>query len=191
MNRRSYLKGILVFGTVAVTSFSVFEWFSLNKTVNPEDFFKKRAVLAELTELIIPETDTPGAKQAGVNEYIINVMVNCYPFRLQHKFLDGINDFERYTESTFNKKFLDCSFAEKNRALAYFERKSGFSNRIVSKINNKIFGEPFFSKLKNLTVEGYCLSQPGATRGLAYDYIPGSYQACIPLSVHQKSWATK
>jgi hypothetical protein len=61
---------------------------------------------------------------------------------------------------------------------------------MLNKINKKLFGESFFFKLKELTIEGYCLSQPGATIGLAYDYIPGKYEGCTPLKPNQKSWAT-
>ncbi|MGY0037942.1 gluconate 2-dehydrogenase subunit 3 family protein [Pedobacter sp. NJ-S-72] len=55
----------------------------------------------------------------------------------------------------------------------------------------KFLGIPFFIILKQLTVEGYCTSQTGATKGLAYDYIPRTFASCIPLTKNQRSWATK
>lgn len=191
MNRRTYLKGILALGTLSAGSFFVFKWFDLHQPVNSEKWGGKRAVIAELAETIIPVTDTPGAKDAAVQDYIINVMINCTPVIQQKKFLSGIQDLEDYTLNNYDKTVLKCSIDEKLEILNHFEAHSGYSIKILNRINNKIFGKPFYFKLKDLTVEGYCLSQAGATQGLAYDYIPGNYTACIPLGRNQKSWATK
>ncbi|SEB09214.1 Gluconate 2-dehydrogenase subunit 3 [Pedobacter hartonius] len=191
VNRRAYLKGILAVGTLSITSFSVFKWVDLNKSVAPGKLWEKRAIIAELAELIIPETDTPGAKAAGVDHYIIDVMISCNPVRQQHKFFSGLQDLEKYALDNFEKDFLKCNTNEKRQILQHFADHAEYSNRILNKINNKLFGQSFFSKLKNLTVEGYCLSRLGVTEGLAYDYIPGKFEACIPLQPNQKSWATK
>jgi hypothetical protein len=191
VDRRGYLRTVVSIGVVATSSFSLFKWVELNKSVDPGKLWGKREIIAEIAELIIPETDTPGAKSAGVDLYIIEVMINCNPVRQQHKFYAGLEDIESYATDTYNKHFLACTVLQKQAILQHFSEKAVYSNRILNKINNKFFGESFFSKIKNLTVEGYCLSKKGATMGLAYDYIPGGFEACIPLLPHQKSWATK
>lgn len=191
MNRRTYLKGILAAGAVGTASFSLFKWFDLNKPVDASALWEKKAVIAELAEMIIPRTDTPGAKDANVHTYIIEVILNCSPVRQQHKFFYGLTDLEKYAQDEYGKDFLRCSEAQKQLILEHSSKNADYSNRILNKINNKIFGQSFFSKLKALTVEGYCHSMAGATQGLAYDYIPGKFEACIPLKPNQKSWATK
>lgn len=191
MNRRSYIKGILALGTLSITSFSIFKWFDLSKSVSPEILLKKQRVIAEIAEMIIPVTDTPGAKAAGVDHYVIKIVTNCMSTIQQNKFISGLNDLEQYAIDHFDKEFIQCSNADKTAVIQYFESHSGFSNRIINKINNKLFGAPFYNKMKSLTVEGYCQSQLGATQGLAYDYIPGKFEACIPIQKNQKSWATK
>lgn len=191
MNRRTYIKNILIFGTLGLTSFSAFKWFELTAQIDPKTLWDKKDLIGELAEVIIPETDTPGAKAASVNIYIINVILNCTDRKQQNKFLSGLNDLESYSIDTYNKSFLKCNESEKNTIVQYFADHSGYSNRLINKINNKLLGEPFYSKLRNLTIEGYCLSKLGATQGLAYDYIPGKFESCIPLQKNQKSWATK
>lgn len=191
MNRRTYLKNIFILGALGTASFSVFKWVKLNRPVNPEELIKKREIIAELAEIIIPATDTPGAKAAGVHDYIINVMINCKDAKNQEKFLHGIEDLEDYALNKYNKSFLKCSQTEKVQILQYSADNGEYKNRILNKINNKLLGQPFFPTLKGLTVQGYCTSQLGATQGLAYDYIPGTYNACIPILKNQKSWATK
>lgn len=191
MNRRSYFKGVFALAAIGTASFSVFKWFDLKKAPDPAGLTSKREIIAELAELIIPATDTPGAKAAGVHDYIINVMINCVPVHEQKKFISGLEDLEDFARSHTGKDFLKCGAEEKRTVLEHEMNHSELPYRILNKIYNKLFGQPFYPKLRDLTIEGYCMSRLGATQGLAYDYIPSTYEACIPLRPHQKSWATK
>lgn len=191
MDRRTYLKSTLLIGSLGAVSFSVFKWFAINKPVDV-DFFKGREdLIAELAEIIIPETDTPGAKSAQVQHYIIGVLMNCMDVKIQNKFCEGIKELEAYSIDKFGNDFMNCNQDQKNSVFEHFSHHDGYSVKILNKINNKIFGEGFYQTLRKLTVEGYCMSKLGATQGLAYDYIPGEFNACIPLKNNQKSWATK
>lgn len=191
MNRRSYIKTLFGVGTVSLASFSVFKWISINKSVSPVEFKHKRLILAELVEIIIPETDTPGAKKALVHDYIIDVLINCNTVKQQRKFFNGLEDLEKYALKQYGVDFLKCTNDQRMDVISYFEHNSGFSFEILNKINRKILGDPFYFKLKSLTIEGYFTSKIGASEALAYDYIPGVYEACVPLRNNQKSWATK
>jgi hypothetical protein len=191
MNRRSYLKNILIITGIGAVSFSMFKGFEILRPFDINDLLKKRELLAQLVEIIIPETDTPGAKSARVHDYIIKVMINCNLPKQQRRFLTGLEDLEEYSVSKYDKDFLKCNSLEKHDIVEYFSLHSGYSYRILNKIDSKLLGVPFFTKLRQLTVEGFCQSQLGATKALAYDYIPQSFQACIPIQSTQKSWATK
>ena len=191
MNRRTSLKSALGIGLVGISSFSAYKWYSLDQKVDVKSILSYKALIAELAETIIPQTDSPGAKAAGVEVYILNVISNCTRNREQNKFLNGLRDLEEYTTDKYDKTFFNCDKKEKIQILEHFEQKDTYSFAILNKINNKFLGQSFFSKLKSLTVEGYCLSKRGATEGLAYDYIPVNYNACVPIKPNQKSWATK
>lgn len=191
MNRRTSVKGILGISFLSVSSFSIYKWINLNRQINLSSLISYRSLISELADTIIPKTDTPGAKEAGVENYIINVLLDCANKREQNKFLNGLLDVEEYSDNIFGKSFIKCSSEEKIAILTHFEKKDKFSISILNKINNKFLGKPFFSQLKSLTIEGYCTSEIGATQALAYDFIPGAYKACISLNIHQKSWATK
>lgn len=191
MNRRTTLKSILALSVAGISSFSAYKWVSLNKEVDIAELQSYKSLIAELAETIIPATDTPGAKEAGVGSYIMNILTNCTGKREQNKFLNGLQDLEAYASDSFGRSFAQCNINEKTTILKHFEEKGSYSFQILNKINNKFLGQSFFSKLKNLTVEGYCLSELGATKGLVYDYIPQTFEACISLKTNQKSWATK
>lgn len=169
----------------------MFKWIALTKQVDPAHLWSRQGMIAELAELIIPETDTPGAKTAKVDDYIIKVLLNCSDVRKQNKFCEGIEMVETQAQRKYGKKFVQCSLPEKKDVFEQIADHSGFSYRILNRINNKFFGGSFYMILRDLTTEGYCLSKPGATQGLAYDYIPGQFDACTKLQPNQKSWATK
>jgi len=191
MKRRDYLKSIFALGALGVTSVSVFEWVKLTWHVDAKQILDKRPIIAELAEMIIPRTDTPGAKEANVHDYVINVMLNCTGAKEQNRFVAGIQEIENYAADKFGKDFLQCSLKERSQALKHIADNTGYPIAILNKINDKFLGAPFYPKFKALVVEGFCMSKPGATLALAYDHVPGSYEACIPLKSNQKAWATK
>ncbi len=131
------------------------------------------ALLAELAEVIIPTTDTPGAKAAGVEKFIVRVLRDCHTPEEVTRFYAGLSTLERECHSTHGKPFGALSPEQKSEFLRAFA------------LPNK----PFFSKLKQLTVTGYFNSEIGATQALAYIQIPGRFQGSVALEKGQKTWA--
>jgi hypothetical protein len=192
MTRRHYLQSLLIIGGVGIGYFSFSKWFENGEVRNPlsiDAWLGKKPLLAELADLIIPATDTPGAKEAGVGNYIVSIMLNCRDREQQGQFMAGIEDLEHFCFTKYGLPFLECDTTKKRAVLDHF---SGLNlSKILLKLKNKLFGQSFFSVLQNLTVEGYCVSRLGATQGLAYDFVPGTFEPCTRLNTNQKSWATK
>lgn len=191
MNRRTLIKGFAVFSSLGISSFSLYKWFTLSATPDHSALHEMRSLIAELAEVILPRTNTPGAKDAKVEHFIIEMIESCTDIKTQNNFIYGLNELKRFTLLTYNVPFSECSIGEKIAVLKYFEKKSVYHYNIINKIDRKLLGQPFFIKLKELTIEGYCISEIGATKGLNYDYIPHNFLACIPLTKDQRSWATK
>jgi len=191
MNRKTALKGILGVVTLGLSSGVLYELLKSGHSIPVELLPKKRELIAELTELIIPRTDTPGAKDAKVEDFIIKMITENTDTKAQKSFLEGLSSLEQYAYTNYHKQFVDCKNVEKNDVLKHFEDKGNYSLEILNKVRKKLFGPPFFYQLRDLTVQGYCTSLLGATKGMAYDYIPVTYEACIPLRKNQEAWATK
>ncbi|MEX8546004.1 MAG: gluconate 2-dehydrogenase subunit 3 family protein [Mucilaginibacter sp.] len=191
MDRKKAIKSLAALGFLGLTSASVFEWTKVKIIISTDNLNQKKYIIAELAEMIIPRTNTPGAKDAEVETYIINNIKFCTDQKSQQNFLHGLLDLENYAFEKYNASFINCSSDRKAKILTFFEQNAFYKYQILNKIQNKVFGKPFFSLLKELTIEGYCTSQKGATIGLVYDYIPSSYHSCILLSKNQRSWATK
>lgn len=114
--------------------------------------------LSVLCELIIPETDTPGAKTALVNRYVDGVLAaGRDPER--HEFVRGLRWLDRRSQELFGAAFADASPDQQTALLT-----------ILSSDKNRTFedeiGREFFRAVKALTVAGYYGSEPGITKEL-------------------------
>jgi hypothetical protein len=141
------------------------------QSIKPSD--DQAALIAEIADVIIPTTDTPGAKAAGVEQFIIRVMRDCYEKPEQEKFFNGLNKLDADSKAKFKKGFRDLSAQQKNIMIQ----------------DATVYNKDLFVRMRELTITGYFISEIGATQALAYVPIPGRFDGCIPLEKDQKTWA--
>ena len=131
------------------------------------------ALLAELADVIIPTTDTPGAKAAGVEAFIIRVMRDCYVLEEQESFYAGLAKVDEAGRQKHGKGFAELAPEEK----------------IALVTDTAKTDRAFFKRLKELTVTGYFISEIGATQALEYLPVPGRFEGDVPMQPGQKAWA--
>lgn len=147
----------------------------LNKGASVEVSDAQATLLSELADVIIPDTDTPGAKAAGVEQFIIRVMRDCYELEEQENFYAGLAKMDAACQEAHGRAFVELELPAKNE--------------MVEKTMKSDSG--FFRQMKSLTVTGYFTSEIGATQALAYMPIPGDFRGDVPMEPGQKAWATK
>lgn len=74
-----------------------------------------------LSELIIPTTDTPGAKAAGVPRYIDLFLTDGSDVE-RVAFLDGLGWLDGYTNGKYGKTFIQLTEAEQVKVLETLDR---------------------------------------------------------------------
>ena len=74
------------------------------RTLNPQ----QNAMVTTISEIIIPQTDTPGAKAARVNEFIDLILTEWYDDEEKSIFLTGLTEVDARTRDLFGKDFVDC-----------------------------------------------------------------------------------
>jgi hypothetical protein len=191
MNRRKAIGTILWAGGAAAVGFAGYEWYELTKIPERDYLVSRRSLLNELAETIIPATDSPGAREAGAVDYILRLLNECTDTKTLNRFIEGLQDLESYTLNRYRQAFTDCTEHEKQAILNHFDQQSQTDHRVLEKVKDKFTGRPFFVTLKSYTVQGYCISEKGASLGMRYLAVPGRYLSCIPLEPNQKAWATK
>ena len=190
MNRRKAISRIAVIGLGAAVTGAAYKWWSLARTPDLGYLRQNTLLLAALSETIIPSGDTPGANEAKCATFIIRMVADCTPRKEQNTFISGLQDVQAHCRHAFGKPFEACSPADQTAALTRFQEKGRPYQGLAGKVESRLTGRSFFTILKDYTIYGYCTSEPGATKGLAYLYIPGSYNGCTSLQPGQKSWAT-
>ncbi|PZR27837.1 MAG: twin-arginine translocation pathway signal protein [Citrobacter freundii] len=190
MQRKKFIKRFLLLGGGAVAAVSGFKAYHVFKSPDFGLLTEALPLISELADTIIPRTDTPGAKDAGVGAFIVLMVKDCCPTATQNRFIDGVKDLAIYTQMGYGRPFDKCSIAERTAVLKHFEKKSVFFKGTAAKVEHKLLGDPFFTTLKKYTVLGYCSSKAGATQALAYQAVPGHY-INTDLKPGQKAWATQ
>jgi hypothetical protein len=191
MKRRKAIGRIILTGLGGGALFSGYKWYDWNKSPDISYAEQHKELITELAETIIPATDTPGAREAATGDFIVTMVRDCTDRMSANKFIDGLKELQDYCLNRFNKPYTQCAATDKEAVLRHFEEKGKPFNGIIGKAQNAFLGKSFFTTLKEYTVEGYCTSEAGATKGLDYLFIPGHFQGCIPMTPNQRTWATK
>ena len=188
MTRRMSIKLLLGAGVVSTPLFWLYR--HMGYSVFDTGYLEKNhQLIEELSETVIPETDLPGARQAGVASFIIQMVGTGELRQEQLVIMRGLKQVNNFSQRKYNRAFTACTAKERENVLNHFEKSELSRFPIINKVNRKLFGRPFIVQLKELTIEGYCTSKLGATQGLVYDYIPGVFEACVPLTRGQRAWA--
>ena len=114
------------------------------KALTPD---QNRAVIA-LAERIIPRTDTPGATDAKVNEFIDAVLADAEPPDRQ-KFLDGLAWVD-------GRSFAEASESQQIALLTAIASKGRPADGPADQT-----GRDFFTAIKSMTITGFYTSEVG------------------------------
>lgn len=139
-------------------------------------------LLDEVGEVILPETHlSPGAKEAKIGLFMKSIVTDCYNQQEQNIFKKGITELNRISKNNYSSKFVRLRPEQKLNILIKLDH--------VSRENADKEPDHFFSMMKQLTIWGYFTSEPGATKALRYNPIPGQFKGCIPYHKGDKAWA--
>lgn len=191
MKRRKALVSIALLGAGAAITYSGFKAFHLYRTPDDEFLDNNIELIEELAGILIPETETPGAKSAKVGPVILRLAKNAVKRTDRNNFIEGLKTTQRYCQNEFGKNITQLSEPELNKLMQKIIDEDDEWSGILGRVKRKITGHSFFSLLREYTSVAFCTSQPGAEVALNYDHVPGRYLSCIPLEKGQHSWATK
>jgi len=188
MKRRDILKQSALFAGAALSAGTIASLVSGCQTdVASVDTIKnaglssdQMSLVSEIVERIIPKTDTPGAKEAGVHEFINRAVENTFTSEEASQFKAGLEVFNTMAKDAFSKDFSSISDEEKDKVLA----------KLVSDFKGTDSTEPhIWPAIKGLAITGYFTSELAAKETLKYDPIPGEWIGCIDYDEVGGLWA--
>lgn len=182
MNRRELLKmiavatGTTLIGGHALTAFATGQ---AETTLTAEDV----RLLDEVAETLLPRTDTPGAKDAEVGEFMRVFVRDCYTAEQQALFHHGLARIEARSREAHGTGFLALDEARRGELVATLDREA--------RAQLETHDEPhYFTLIKQLTLFGFFTSEVGATEVLRYVAVPGRYDGDLDYEPGQPAWAT-
>lgn len=143
----------------------------------PQVFTRRQdETVTAIAERIIPETDTPGARAARVNEFIDIMLAEWVNDDDRDSFIRGLVLIDVRATDTHGSRFVDLSSDQQDDLLASLDAE-------VTALREADLApaDHFFQRMKWFTLYGYYTSEIGATQELAQVIIPGRYDPCGPV----------
>jgi hypothetical protein len=122
---------------------------------------RQNETVVTLTELIIPETGTPGAKGALVNRFIDAVLHDAKPAD-REAFLRGLSWIDSRCRALHGTDFVRATPAQQTAILTAVSQDGPSSPALRT-------GTAFFRALKSMTIDGYYTSEIGLRQELGDD----------------------
>ena len=156
----SILAGILTSGCRAGNGIS---W-------SPSFLSDKEAVLvSKLSDLMLPPTESPGALEVHVPEFVDLMANDCLTEEEQRVFRKGLESVESQLNESIGGSFLRANSEQQSNALHEVDRKAFDDQALL----------PAYRLLKQLILLGYFTSEQVMTNELNYHAIAGRYDACV------------
>ena len=127
MQRRNALKllaGAAAFPLLSSDALALFR--TIQSQVPEKPTFKvltapQQAIVETMSEVIIPATDTPGAKAARVSEFIDLILSEWSDEDDKKQFLDGLAEVDRRSQTLFAKNFVEAGAPQQAEIVRSFD----------------------------------------------------------------------
>ena len=135
------------------------------RVLSPE----QNELVTTIAEMIIPETDSPGATAVRVNEFVDLLLAEWSSDADRTKFLAGLDAIDHESRASYGRRFVELGPAERALTVTALDGAREASD-----------GAGFaFGHLKRLTVYGYFTSELVQKNVLKTNIWPGRYDGCV------------
>jgi|SRR5271170_1126676 len=161
------------------------------RTLSPQ----QNVQVVAMIDLILPATDTPGAKGARVNEFIDVILTEWATDSERQAFLAGLAGVDKQSNELFGKNFTDASVEQQTTLLraiddaamaGHVSHRVRHGNTIPEERDKQLQGN-FWDVFKGITIHGYYTSEIGFTQEENLQIIPGAYHGCVPYTAEKKA----
>ncbi|WP_342327395.1 gluconate 2-dehydrogenase subunit 3 family protein [Pedobacter sp. FW305-3-2-15-E-R2A2] len=162
MNRRLAIKQVLIFaGGMALLPSCLREEGKVSIQLQHLDISAtQEKLLAEIAELILPKTNTPGAKDLKLHLFVLKMLDDCYEKQEQESFMKGLDAFEGLAGAELQQKLIEANAG-----------KPGLAKEIAD----------FYAIMKSRTIGGYLNSKYVMSNLVIWELVPGRYNGYFPV----------
>jgi Gluconate 2-dehydrogenase subunit 3 len=153
-----------------------------SRTLNPHQYATART----MAELILPRTDTPGATDVGVADFIDLILTEWCDDSERERFLKGFADVDARSNALFSVDFTSSTPIQQSHILVDLGQEMGEDTSRRSRRATRSAPSPeFYPMFRRLSLTAYFTSEEGATKALNFEIIPDGYRGCDTAAIKQ------
>ena len=136
------------------------------------------SLLGNIADVLIPETDTPGARSTQAHLFALVMVDDCLPKVEQEKYLKGMRNFDDLVRRVTGSSFKNSTGTKRGEVLAMFEDR-------LETVDEET--KMFYTTTRGYIIQGYTSSQYFLTKVKPYQLVPGpGYDGCAPVHSSEK-----
>ena len=128
-------------------------------------------LVASLADTIIPRTDTPGATDVGVPDWVNLIVAEYYNETERNAFLSGLTAIDARARTLRGVAFAELDAAARDEVMSALDRPADRQSPDARA----------YSRLKGLVVHGYFTSERVQKDVLHTDISPGRFEGSAPM----------
>lgn len=146
----------------------------------PPAFFNDEQfeLVEHIANVMIPETDTPGAQAVGVHHFIDLMLSEWASPERRQRYVEGLGNLGKKLRGEAGRTFASLDPQQQLDALIAVDADA-FANP---------GSDPFYLELKKMVLFAYYSSETGATEELAYQRLTGIYEPCLVADDDTRAW---
>ena len=138
-----------------------------------------------MAEIIIPATDTPGARAANVNRFIDAIVGESWLEEDRKRFMSGLEEAQARAKKQYGAPFGELSEEDQTAFVAALDEETFGEDAAAPDRENP----SFYRSFKELVIVGYYTSEVGATQELRTNIVPGYYDGDVPYEEVGRAWS--
>jgi hypothetical protein len=194
-SRREFAGGIALFALALGIPAAAVKLTDLAAEDAPTD--RQNRLIADVADLVIPRTDTPGAADVGVGAFVAMALahgLNATRAPMASGMVTAaLAPFQRRDGSLRHLVWLEHAL---DRAAGGDFLRQPRENRttLLTDLDAQAMsqGAPFspWTAIKGLILTGYYTTEPGGSKELRYELVPGKWQWDIPIEPGMRAFSS-
>lgn len=191
--RRDFGKGAALLALALGIPVAAVEFSGLDPAAAPSP--RRRLLLRQVSQLVIPRTDTPGAGDVGAGDFVLLALAHGLEGTSKPvvtPLQSGFTRFVRGDASFDHAGWLEAELDQ--RANGDFLALPGAGqSKLLETLDKEAYaaeGDHPWKPLKALILTGYYTSQPGGSQELRYELVPGRFDPDLPADKNTRAFSS-
>jgi len=133
----------------------------------------QQRLLAAVCETLLPRTDTPGAHDLGLPQYVLKMLRDCTPTKEQQLVVAGLGQLDEASRRQQGQSFAASPAAQRLALLQRLDQQPQLFAPALADC---------YRIVRQLTIDGYRGSEFFMTHEVVYEQVPSRYNGYFPVA---------